>query len=103
MHRPKSFPELFTTSGGASPSSITDLMTPLNISSPSTRTTSMHSSVDKSDQPIAALGQNKQLEKISKLVYVIQRYIICLLLYYYLYGLRRNDVISWLHDILLFA
>ena len=92
-----------TASGGASPSSITDLMTPLNISSPSIGTTSMHSSVGKTNQPVVALGQNKQLETISKLVSLLQRYIINILLYYYLYGLRRNDVIFWLHDILLFA
>ena len=90
-------------SRGASPSSITDLMTPLNIANPSTGPTSMHSFVGNTNQPVVALGQNKQLETISKLVSLLQRYIIHLLLYYYLYGLRRIDVIFWLHDILLFA
>ena len=87
-----------TTSGGATPSSITDLMTPLNISSPSTGTTSMHSSIGKTNEAVAALGQNKQLKTISKLVSFFQRYIIHILLYYYLYGLRINDVIFWFQD-----
>ena len=40
----------------ASTGSITDSVTPLNINSPSTKTTHMHSLVAKVDQPIAIVS-----------------------------------------------
>jgi len=72
--RSNSFPEMLTASGSASPGSVTDSMIPLKIPSPSTGTASMCSFVGKTDQPVAALGQNKHLETISKLVSVLQRH-----------------------------
>lgn len=67
-------PKIPTASGVASPGSVTNPMTPSNVNSPSTGTAPMSSLVTKIEQPVVPLGQNKHLEKISKLVSVIERH-----------------------------
>jgi len=72
--RSNSLPKTPTASGVASPGSVSNSMTPSNVNSPSTGTAPMSSSVTKTEQSVVPSGQNKHLEKISKLVSVIQRH-----------------------------
>jgi len=73
--------------------SVTDSVTPSNANSSSSRTTPMRSLVAKTNLVAAALGQNLHLETISKLVSMFQRYIFSLILFFYHYGLKRNDIV----------
>lgn len=66
--RSNSLPRTTSASGVASPGSVTNSITPSNVNSPSTGTGPMPTSVIRPDD------QLKQLETLSSLVLVVQRY-----------------------------